>query len=121
MPKPSSWLKWGGPITLGAFLILTTMDLITMFFYSEMAYGFDDYYVYVPIYNVANTTWTLAMGIWLTVAGQRKRTNTSGLLIWIILDSLLLANQLAAIIWYMIIEISVPTLYAFQICWGKSH
>ncbi len=115
-------MKWGGPTILIAFVILLAMDLTTMFIWDDMcSYYYDPIYewIIIPGWNLFNTCWTLVMGIWLTVSGRRQRANLGALLAWIIIDALLVANQYSAVVLYMIADICAPTLYSFQLVWGK--
>ena len=120
MCDPKMWMKWGGPVTLIAFFILLTMDLISMFLWDIMCHGYDySPNALVPGWNIANTGLTLAMGIWLTVSGRKVQVKLGALLAWIILDAVVVTSYLGAVIFYMAVAFCIPAMYSFQIAWSK--
>ncbi len=112
---------WAGPITIGSGLILLLMDLITMFFFYNMCCDMShasQLIIIIPVANVVITGLTILLGILLTIFARMK-DNQNAMLAWILMDGILLAFEAAAVIYYMVVEIDVATLYAYQLGWGK--
>ena len=105
--EPARFLKFAGPIVIGAGLVLLAMDIVSLFVYNLIA-----------ILQIVLSSLQIVMGILLTIFVRMESPYTA-CKVWGILEAILVGVDLVEVILLLISVYYWPTFYIAALLWRK--